>query len=102
MNNRERFRAVFQNERPDRPPVLYFGTWEQTKQRWKEEGLDTDELRGDAGPQLSETDPDWERGMWNCQGLVKNSPMTTAKERFWKKRRGISFCRLNSEAFIGI
>ena len=70
MNHRERFNAVFNFEKPDRIPCYFFGSWNEAKLRWKEEGFDGELVLGDAGPQLPGMDPDWEPGMWNCHGLV--------------------------------
>lgn len=71
MNHRERFRALFKAEPVDRIPVYYFGTWPETKIRWKNEGLAREiDFIADAGPQLPGMDPDWEYGMWGCHGLV--------------------------------
>ena len=39
MNARERFHAVMAYQPVDRLPVLYFGTWPETKVRWRQEGL---------------------------------------------------------------
>ena len=40
MNDRERFDAIFTGERPDRFPVVGFGAWGETRDRWHREGLD--------------------------------------------------------------
>lgn len=82
MNERERFHSLMRYEPVDRLPVYYFGTWPETKVRWRAEGLDVPMM--DGGPQLSEMDTDWEtspdgRGdFWNNQGLLEprsRSPM---------------------------
>ena len=70
MTERERFRAVFSGEKPDRLPVYFFGSWEETKKRWKSEGLVTDCKTANEGPQIPGMDCDWETGMWDCHGLV--------------------------------
>jgi hypothetical protein len=76
MNHRERFRSVFNFQPVDRIPVYFFGSWHETKQRWKEEGLEgVEELFVDAGPQVPGMDPDWEKGIWDCHGLVKLGPI---------------------------
>ena len=61
----------------DRLPVYYFGTWPETKVRWRQEGLDVPMIDGsNGGPNLPEMDTDWEtspdnRGdVWNNQGLL--------------------------------
>ena len=79
MTHRERFRAVFNGEKPDRLPVYFFGSWEETKKRWKAEGLETDCLTGDPGPQVPGMDPDWEADMWGCQGLALPWPYGDGK-----------------------
>ena len=81
MNTRERFHAVMAYEPVDRLPVWYFGTWPETKVRWRAEGLDVP-MRdgGSGGPQLPEMDPDWETSpdalgdIWNNQGLLEPWP----------------------------
>ena len=34
MDHKTRFKAVFNNEQVDRMPLYFFGTWEETKERW--------------------------------------------------------------------
>jgi len=76
MNHSERFRAIFRGEKIDRIPLYFFGTWRETKIRWKNEGLDTIiDFDSDAGPQVPGMDPDWEYGMWDCHGLVNANPI---------------------------
>lgn len=75
MNHSERFRALMRGEKVDRVPLYFFGTWRETKIRWKDEGLTTINSFGDAGPQVPGMDPDWESGMWDCYGLVYVSPI---------------------------
>jgi len=73
MNHKERFRAMFNGEPVDRIPVYFFGTWHETKARWKNEGLDTVALiNSDPGPQVPDMDPDWEVGLWDCHGLINS------------------------------
>lgn len=73
MNHKERFRAVFRGEPADRIPVYFFGTWLETKTRWKAEGLKADgPVDTVVGPQIPGMDPDWEDGLWDCHGLVKS------------------------------
>lgn len=67
MNHRERFNAVFTFKPVDRLPVYFFGMWEETRTRWKNEGLD-------ASVRL-EMDPDWEAGMWDCHSMVQPWPL---------------------------
>lgn len=38
MTHRERYRAIMHYERYDRLPVLHFGYWEETLQKWRDEG----------------------------------------------------------------
>jgi uroporphyrinogen decarboxylase len=80
MTHKERFRAVFSGEKPDRLPIYYFGTWAETKRRWASEGLASNRLDGDPGPQLPGMDPDWEDGLWDCHGLANPSPIGDFKE----------------------
>ncbi|MCE9613802.1 MAG: hypothetical protein K8T26_05965 [Lentisphaerae bacterium] len=74
MNHRERFLAVFNYQPVDRLPVYFFGTWRETGERWRREGLAPDDF-ADHGPQLADMDPLWEWGMWNCHGLVQAGPL---------------------------
>jgi hypothetical protein len=68
MNQSERFRAVYRREKADRMPVYYFGYWNETALRWKNEGLsDITRIPG--------MDPDWEDGMWDCHDLVLVKPL---------------------------
>ena len=60
MNHRERFRALMNYEPIDRMPLYYFGTWAETKVRWREEGLPGIDVAGSQGPQVPGMDPDWE------------------------------------------
>ena len=76
MTHRERFRAVFNYEPVDRIPLYFFGTWYETNQRWKEEGLDC-EITADIGPQVPGMDPDWEPGLWDFHGLTNILPMSS-------------------------
>lgn len=38
MNNRERTRAILHYEKYDRLPIVHFGFWEETLQKWSSEG----------------------------------------------------------------
>jgi len=72
MNHKERFKAVFNGQKADRIPVYFFGTWLETKARWKSEGLaDIEPVNSVIGPQVPGMDPDWENNLWNCQRLIK-------------------------------
>lgn len=74
MTNKERFRKVFTGQNVDRMPVYFFGTWSETKVRWRQEGCASVEgINCDFGPQVSGMDPDWEKGMWDCYGLASVS-----------------------------
>lgn len=76
MTHRERFRALFERKPVDRIPVYFFGSWRETKIRWKEEGLQTvTTFEGDPGPEVPGMDPDWESGLWDCHGLVYAGPV---------------------------
>lgn len=70
MTHRERFNRVFTFQSVDRIPCYFFGSWNETKQRWKSEGFSGDIIMGDVGPQIPGMDPDWEQGMWNVHNLV--------------------------------
>ena len=70
MTHQERFNKIFTFQKVDRIPCYFFGSWNETKQRWKNEGFNAELIFGDPGPQLPGMDPDWESGMWNKQGLV--------------------------------
>jgi len=49
MNNRERVKAILNYEDYDRMPVVHFGFWEETLQKWVEEGhLKPEEIEGYA------------------------------------------------------
>jgi len=69
MRQGERFRKIFRREKVDRLPVLFFGCWQETEEQWKREGM-TD-LRDIPG-----VDPDWEKGVWDCHGLVDIRPLS--------------------------
>lgn len=52
MNNRERAMAILNYEDYDRMPVVHFGTWKETKEKWKAEGHFTEEeIAEDRGAQ---------------------------------------------------
>ena len=42
MNDRERFCATMHYEPRDRCPVMDFGFWDDTLERWRREGLPAD------------------------------------------------------------
>ena len=82
MNQRERFHAVMNYAPVDRVPLLFFGTWPETKARWRREGFTLPMREGsNAGPQLPEMDTDWESApdglgeIWDNQGLLKPWPL---------------------------
>lgn len=82
MNGRERFSEVMDAGKPDRLPLLYFGTWPETKVRWQQEGCAAAMRHGDnAGPHLPEMDPDWESSpdnqgsFWNNHGILNPGAM---------------------------
>ena len=70
MTHRDRFNKIFNFQPVDRVPCYYFGSWNETKWRWKDEGFKGELIQGDAGPQLPDMDPDWEPGMWDNHNLV--------------------------------
>lgn len=81
MTHKERFKALMKGEKVDRVPLYFFGTWHETKQRWKDEGCpNIDVIHTDLGPQVEGMDPDWEKGMWDCHGLVNIYAITPNKE----------------------
>jgi uroporphyrinogen decarboxylase len=66
----------------DRMPLYYFGTWPETKQRWRKEGFTGVMAEsGSGGPQLDFMDTDWETSfdgtgnIWNNQGLLIPQPI---------------------------
>ncbi len=76
MDLRSNFRAIMDYEPHDHMPVWYFGTWEETKARWSQEGLAGIALTGDAGPDVPGMDADWELGMWDLHGLMNPGPIS--------------------------
>lgn len=76
MTGRERFTAIMDYQPFDRMPVLWFDFWSETGKRWLDEGLSV--LA--AAPEETGMDPDWERGMWSCHGLVSNRLLTTRRD----------------------
>lgn len=48
MTHRERFLAVLKYESYDRLPIVHFGYWRETLQKWAEEGHITDELAAEV------------------------------------------------------
>lgn len=86
MNERERFNAVMLGRPFDRLPLLYFGTWPETKVRWKAEGLGVPMRMGsNGGPQLPGMDTDWECNpcgtgeIWDNQGLLDPAPRSSGR-----------------------
>lgn len=86
MNGRERFSAIMNYQPYDRLPVWFFGTWAETKTRWKDEGLTgIVDKGGSGGPQLPEMDLDWETyptgggSIWDSQGLMNKDPISPGK-----------------------
>lgn len=84
MNLRERFHATLAGPSSEPPPLLYFGTWPETKVRWRDEGLTVPMRMGsNGGPQLPEMDTDWECNpdgsgeIWDNQGLLEPWPRST-------------------------
>ena len=81
MNQRERFHAVMNYAPVDRIPVLYFGSWPETKGRWRQEGF-AGPMRdaSNAGPQFPDMDTEWETSpdgdgeFWNNHGILDPSP----------------------------
>jgi len=68
------FRSLFQEIMSygdfDRMPCWFFGTWKETRERWREEGW------GDERPvhEVTGMDPDWEEGNRTWHGLVDHHP----------------------------
>jgi uroporphyrinogen decarboxylase len=75
MTHRERFNRIFTFQPVDRIPCLYFGSWKETKERWKKEGFTGETGPIGTGPQLPGMDPDWEPGLWDVHGLVQTGPV---------------------------
>ena len=73
MNGRARYEEVMSYGKPDRLPVWFFGYWDETIERWRNEGLDND---SDIVT-VTGMDDDWETGMWNTHGLVNYQPIPT-------------------------
>ena len=87
MTPRERFQALMNFKPVDRLPVYFFGTWPETKERWRQEGLDVPMIYGsNRGPNLPEMDADWEMSpdnhgdVWNNQGLLNPWPRSPHPE----------------------
>jgi len=56
MNNRERVKAILNYESYDRMPVVHFGYWEETLQKWCDEGyLKPEEMKDVSDGSVSET-----------------------------------------------
>lgn len=84
---RERFHAVMSGGAFDRVPLLYFGTWPETKVRWRAEGLEVAmDMGGNGGPQLPGMDTDWECApdgvgcIWDNQGLLRPWPLAPGRD----------------------
>jgi len=78
MNDRERFRSIMDYQPCDRLPIYYFGTWDETRERWRREGI-SDASGGMTIAQATGMDADWEEGMWNIHGMVNVEPVTPDK-----------------------
>lgn len=88
MTTRERFHAIMGYQSFDRLPVWFFGTWPETKERWRAEGLAHARTQGGSGgPQLPEMDTDWEinpcgRGaIWDNQGILNKGPIAPGEDQ---------------------
>jgi hypothetical protein len=65
----------------DRVPVYFFGSWRETKERWRDEGLSRIAITGSSGgPQLDEMDPDWEAGTWDAHGMLRLGPLAPGSD----------------------
>jgi uroporphyrinogen decarboxylase len=78
--HKERFRKIFSFQQVDRIPCYFFGSWPETKARWRTEGFSdtipgTTKWHSNEGPQLPGMDPDWEPGLWDAHGLVRLGPV---------------------------
>ena len=100
MNDRERFAAIMNYEKPDRMPVYFFGTWPETKARWQNEGLKIPgTTNGSGGPQLESMDIDWETSpdgngcIWDNQGLINKRPISDQKEQLVEESDSYSIVR---------
>jgi hypothetical protein len=84
MNHRQPFHPLTSYEPIDRVPLYYFGTWGETKARWKQEGLTHVEITARSeGSLLPEMDPDREGGMRRTRGLVNVNPISATRGE-WK------------------
>lgn len=81
MNHRQRFQAIFSYQPFDRLPVYYFGTWRETKIRWRDEGLDCVPSNSSAGPEVPGMDPDWETYLFSHHGLLNANPIAPQPEQ---------------------
>lgn len=84
MNSRERFHAVMNYEPVDRMPVNSFGSWPETKVRWRQEGLQVPMIEAsNGGPQFPEMDTDWETTpdnggeIWDNHGILEPWPRSS-------------------------
>lgn len=87
MNTRERFHAVMGYQPFDRLPRWFFGTWPETKERWRNEGCPHARTQGGSGgPQLPEMDTDWEvnpdgvGAIWDNQGILNRGPIAPGRD----------------------
>ena len=78
MNHRERFDAVMSYQPFDRVPCLYFGLWDETLERWKQEGL---EGGIQDVPAQTGLDPDFEQDMFDGHGIRTLYPIGDFKEK---------------------
>jgi uroporphyrinogen decarboxylase len=71
MNGRERFKAIMNYGTFDHVPAWFFGQWDETYERWKQEGMNPG-LPIDVQTGM---DKDWNTGMWKSHGLVNTDPI---------------------------
>jgi uroporphyrinogen decarboxylase len=77
MNDRQRFNAVMSYAPFDRLPIYFFGAWDETYKRWRQEGLnDVADVARVTG-----MDEDWETGMWGSHNLVNTEPFPPGPDR---------------------
>ena len=84
MNNRERVHAIMNYKNYDRMPVVHFGLWNETLEKWIQEGhISTEEAEGRSGgnpPPATMERLGFDFG-WGCSGFGCNTGLNPAFER---------------------
>lgn len=84
MNNRERLHAIMNYENYDRLPVLHFGLWNETLEKWIEEGhISKTEAEGYSGgnPPPAVMERLGFDSSWSCYGFSANTSIDPAFAR---------------------